>query len=650
MRIRRVIAIAAGLVVASTCLAVAQQQRPDRLSDRQLKDLVDRIDTHRSVFDASVGRAIDLSRINGSVAEAEMDRSLKSFEQAARLLRDRVHDRHADRADAENVLRRASVIDDFMTRTQLDASAQIDWQALRLDMNDLARAYGVTWSWNAASQNMPPRVDDRRVEQLLTQIAQKSERFEENLDRAFDRGRNDDRRAKDEARQSVKDFRHATERLRDRVKGRESTTLDVEEVLRRAVSIDDHLRRHQLSAQAGEDWRSLRGDLDELARAYNVPWNWSRPSYTHADPGVGALGRLTGTYQYEARDGDDPRQAAERAVGNAPSDQKQRTLDRLLARLEAPELIAIDRHENSVTIASTRGPRLTVDADGRDHTERWSDERTMNTRATLAGERLVVATTGNRGSDFTVTFDPMADGRGLLMTRTIDDEGLRQAVTVRSAYRRLSNEAQWDIDAPGRRNPYNNTSSPAGDLVPDGTRLVATLDHPLSTATVRDGDLYTMTVRSPSRYEGAVIQGVVSGVDESGRRVERGMTLNVRSIRLRTGASHRLDAVIEGIRTPDGATVRVDREGALDKDDRQARQTVERGAIGAALGALIGAVAGGGKGAAIGAVIGAGGGAGTVLVAGRDRLELQRGTELTIRAGDLGNPRTISGLPGWDGR
>ena len=37
----------------------------------------------------------------------------------------------------------------------------------------------------------------------------------------------------------------------------------------------------------------------------------------------------------------------------------------------------------------------------------------MSTRATLEGERLVVATTGHRGSDYTATFDPLEDGRSL---------------------------------------------------------------------------------------------------------------------------------------------------------------------------------------------------------------------------------------------
>ena len=71
-----------------------------------------------------------------------------------------------------------------------------------------------------------------------------------------------------------------------------------------------------------------------------------------------------------------------------------------------------------------------------------------------------------------------------------------------------------------------------------------------------------------------------------------------------------------------------------DGENSQTRQAVERGAIGAALGAVIGAIAGGGKGALIGGAVGAGVGAGTVIVQGRDRFDLQRGTELTFTSGD----------------
>ena len=643
---KRLLVLAVGIALACAGAAMASQQRPYRVSDQQLKDLLNRLDNHGDAFRGSFERAIDRSVIKGTPAAEEIGRSVKSLEQAMDLLSDRVDDRQSETADAEDVLRRASFIDRFMMRHPLEAPVQSDWQALRLDMDDLSRAYGIAWNWSSASQNGPQRVDDKQVEQLLKQIGDKAGRFDESLDRAFDRSGIDDRSGKDAMRQSVKDLRQAADRLRDRVKGRQSNMLDAEEVLRRGAGIDGFMQRYQLNAQTEQGWLSLRGDLDRLARAYNVAWNWSEARYTPPEAPGGFHHRLTGTYQLESTGSDEARRAAALAVRDAPSEQGQRTYENLLARLEAPALIAIERNENTVTIASTRGRRMTIEADGRDRAERWSAGRSMNTRATLQGERLVVATTGDRDNDFTVTFDPTDDGRSLEMTRTIDAEGLRQGVTVRSTYRRLSDDARWDIDATGPQDSYDTSGyAAAGDVaVADGTRLVALLDNALSTSSAREGDLYTMTTRSPSQYEGAVIQGFVSAVNTSGRLTGRaGMTLNLRSIRLRNGSSYQFDGVIEEIRTPDGETVRMDREGTADGPDSQTRKTVERGAIGAALGAIIGAIAGGGKGAAIGAVIGAGGGAGTVIVEGREQFELQRGTELTITSGDPRNPGTLSG-------
>lgn len=496
----------------------------------------------------------------------------------------------------------------------------------------------------AAGQQRPYRQSDQQLKALVNRIDSHTDAFRDSLDRAFDgSGIEYDRQARNAIHQAVDDFRQTTDRLRDRINDRRSTALDAEEVLRRGAGLDGFRQRDRWGGQAEQNWLALRGDLDELARAYNVAWDWSQRGYMPVEPGAGFLHRLTGTYQLENDRGDDPQRAAELAARVVPAAQRERTYQNLLSRLEAPDLMAIERHANSVTMASTRGPRTTVEADGRMHREQWSAGRTMNTRATLTGERLVVATTGNRGSDFTVTFDPMENGRRLRMTRTIDDERLRGPVTVRSSYRRLSNEARWNIDTSERSDLYDDTGSRGGDLaVPDGTRFVALLDNALNTASAREGDAYTLTTRSPSQYEGAVIQGFVSEVNESGRLSGRaGMTLNLQSIRLRDGRSVPFDGVIEDVRTPDGKEVRLDREGSVDSQDGQTRKTVERGVIGAALGAIIGAVTGGGKGAAIGAVIGGGAGAGTVMIEGRDRLDLQRGTEVTITAGDPMRQRTV---------
>ena len=250
-------------------------------------------------------------------------------------------------------------------------------------------------------------------------------------------------------------------------------------------------------------------------------------------------------------------------------------------------------------------------------------------RATFSAAELKIVSNGNRASDFTATFVPTNDGRQLLVTREIYSERLATPVLVQSSYDRISEIARWSV--------YNGGSTPsrssANFLIPDGTRLGAQLNKHLSTRYTRDGDPFTLRVTSPALYQGAMIEGHVSGVTRSGRLSGRSeMTLNFDRIRLANGQTFSFAGVVEHIETRNSENVLVDNEGAVSDADNRTHTTIERSGIGAAVGALIGAIAGGGKGAAIGAVLGAGTGAGSVYVQGRDELDLASGTDVTIRA------------------
>jgi cytochrome c556 len=621
-------ALAAVLALASGGMAAAAQQ-PSRSNDQQVKDLLSRIDERTDTFRSSFDRAIDRNPINGTRAEDQINQSLEDFAEATDRLRDRVDDRKAGTADVEDVLNRALLVGDFMTRNQLGVQAESDWNVLRGDLDQLARTYGVTESWTF-SGNTTARVDDKEVEQLLKRIEQGADEFRKSLDRALDDSSIDDSKAEDDINHFVTEFAESTDHLRDHFGRSQVITYDIEDVLRRGVSIDGFMQRHRLNEEAENDWVTLRRDLDNLASAYHVAWNWSDPRYTPQEPGTGVYHRLTGTYRLESNRGDNPRQAAENAARAVPADRRERAYQGLMHRLESPNVIAIDRNEDRVTMASSLAPRVSFEADGRARTEWVSDGSTIDTRAAFYGDQLVVATTGNRGNDFKVTFEPMDDGRTLRLTRHIYDAELSQPVTVQSFYQRSSDAAQWDLYTGMQGYPSHTTSSAGQALVPNGTRLVATLDEALSADNVREGDRFTLTIQSPSQYQDAVIGGLVTGVNVSGRFSGRSdLSLAFQTIRLRNGSNQDFGGLIENVRTPDGKSIAVNDEGTVEQESRT-EETIQRGAVGAAIGAVIGAIAGGGDGAAIGAVIGAGGGAGTVLVQGSDRLDLPRGTQLTI--------------------
>ena len=412
-----------------------------------------------------------------------------------------------------------------------------------------------------------------------------------------------------------------------------------------------------------------------------------RPTTTARTPARATDMRLTGLYRLDFSRSDDPRAAAERATTFLLPDEQSRVIESLTARLTSPDQIAIERRGQNISIGSTRAPRVNFEADGRTRSEQSEDGHTVTTRAALYGDQLMVSSSGSRHDEFSVNFDSIDNGTRLRVTRRIRDERIAQPVVVQSTYNKISSVARFNIygepeaartaTATARNDPRNaprnpqperrtgptqqpraqQTSPPQrrsappvirnreperqppapsyeGFVIGTNTQFVATLDNNLSTSHSREGDRFTMTVREPSIFAGAIIEGTVARLARGGRVSGRSeMLLNFERIRLRDGRTTDFAAVIESVRPLGGEEVRVDNEGgaSVQEGDSRTSRTTERAAIGAAVGAIIGAISGGGKGAAIGAIIGAGAGAGSVYAQGRDDLELNTGTELVLR-------------------
>jgi YMGG-like Gly-zipper len=488
----------------------------------------------------------------------------------------------------------------------------------------------------AVTQAQQPsyRGTNRTVRQTILRIENRMDLFRNSLEAALNRNPVNTTSAYDDINLFVRDFEDSVRRLHERFDRRESTATDAQEVLNRAARIDDFIRRNPLDTRTQNYWSSMRVDLNQLAAAYSVTW-----PQTGGNQGRGNRlgGRLNGTYRIDVSHSDDPRQIADRATSGLPTTQRQRVLDSITRRLEAPEQIAIEVNGRTVSIASTRAPKITFEADGVERVETGPNGRTIRARATINRGVLTVTTTGNAGNDFTVTFEPLDDGQRLNVTRRLIAQGLNRPVVAQSQYEKSDSVARFDIYNPNNYPGQQYPGTTGSFVVPDGTTVVGVLDDSLSTRTSRVGDRFTLRVTQPGEFEGATIEGHVSAVERSGRLTGRSvLTLDFDNIRLRDGRTNQFAGILEGARTPNGDIVRVDTEGTV-KDDNQTTKTVQRTAIGTAIGAIIGAIAGGGKGAAIGAVVGAGGGAGSVYVQGRDDLDLARGTELQIRAGAPAN-------------
>jgi len=131
-------------------------------------------------------------------------------------------------------------------------------------------------SVNAAGQvsGPPYRISDREVTRLLDRIKSETDTFRKSLKDALNKSRFDRTRREDDINAYVKDFEEQTKRLDDDFDHHRSSAADVDSVLSRAARIDGFMIRYPLTPRAQGDWTRLRGDLDQLALAFNVSWRW----------------------------------------------------------------------------------------------------------------------------------------------------------------------------------------------------------------------------------------------------------------------------------------------------------------------------------------------------------------------------------------
>jgi type II secretory pathway pseudopilin PulG len=484
--------------------------------------------------------------------------------------------------------------------------------------------------------------NDRQVRNVLTRIETRTDSFRREVDLALNRTPINSSSREDRITDFINYFESATDSLRRNFDARQNVRNDVDDVLNRALFINRFMVRNQLTFRAQNDWTAIRNDLNTLSRLYSVSWNWNRiPDYGPM-PGPGNTGgfgrrgfdeRITGTYRLNRTYSDDINQVLDRSDDGYIVTQRDCMRRNLERRLTSPEMMAIEKTGRTMSMASSLSPQVTFDVDGVARSESNNRGRTIRTTATANRDSVEISYVGDRANDFYLTLSPTRDDQ-LRVTRRLYLENRNETVSVSSVYDKINPVAQWSTINNGPPWNQGNDDTVTADtfFIPNGTRLTAELNNLVTTKATQVGDRFAMNVTSPTTFRGAVIEGRVASVDNSGRLSGRAnLSLEFDTIRMRDGRTYRFAGVIDSVRGVNGENVSVTNEGTI-RDRNQTTRTATRAGIGAALGALIGAIAGGGQGAAIGAAVGAGAGAGSVLIQGRDNVELQQGTQFTITA------------------
>lgn len=117
-----------------------------------VQSTINNLEKNTNNYKSELKSALDRSMLNNTQSEEMINRYVSDFEKATNDLKKSFQAGTSTDADVESILNNGYVIDGFMRDYRLNNRAEIQWNAVRSDLNNLASYYAVAMNWN---QPMP---------------------------------------------------------------------------------------------------------------------------------------------------------------------------------------------------------------------------------------------------------------------------------------------------------------------------------------------------------------------------------------------------------------------------------------------------------------------------------------------------------------
>ena len=165
------------LVVGLVAPTSAPGERP---SDKDVKQLLERVDNERDRFEDQLDGKLKRSILRGPGGEVNVVRYLDDLQENVDKLKDRFTPEYAASAEATTVLRQGADIQRFMATQAPDLDGMSEWNRLAATMGQLAAAYGTTFP--IPEGQAARRLNDAEVKKAAAETAKGADRFKKDLE------------------------------------------------------------------------------------------------------------------------------------------------------------------------------------------------------------------------------------------------------------------------------------------------------------------------------------------------------------------------------------------------------------------------------------------------------------------------------------
>ena len=258
---------AAGAVVA--VLVAEPAMSADRLPDKDVKALIERIDNERDRFEDQLDGKIKSSIIRNPGGEVNVERFLDDLQANVDKLKERFQSDYAASAEVTTVLRQGTDIQRFMAKQPPDLDGASEWNRLAASLGELAKVYATSFPISEGQQAR--RFNDRELGKIAAELAKSAGQFKVDLESTLKADTTIDQPTKDSTVQEVNGLKEDAEKLASTLDDGRPASGEAKAVLARAAKIRTASSGRALSAAAQTAWSSVEAGLEKVAMAFDLP-------------------------------------------------------------------------------------------------------------------------------------------------------------------------------------------------------------------------------------------------------------------------------------------------------------------------------------------------------------------------------------------
>jgi hypothetical protein len=255
--------VAVLLVPALT--APARAQSGERLSDRDVKALIDEVDKARDRFEDQLDSKLKSSILRGPSGEVSVEAYLDDLQENVKRLKDRFNTTYAASKEAETVLRQGSDIHRYIKAQPAELKGGSEWDSMARGLERLAGAYHTTFPLPVDAPVR--RISDNEAATSADQLAKGADQLKKQLDKE----KALPKPVVDAAKKDVDALGKQAKVVKSRVNESKPATAEMRELLDHAAKVGTFVQGQSglLPGTTGA-WGALKDPLDKLQQAYGL--------------------------------------------------------------------------------------------------------------------------------------------------------------------------------------------------------------------------------------------------------------------------------------------------------------------------------------------------------------------------------------------